>query len=420
MTRRSMVSGRPHRPKTNAVLGVVDQGISSVTNFGVVIVAAVALSPGDFGAFSATFIVAGLLVACAQAIIGQELVLTRETPPVTLARCRDALLFAVCLGLGLGLLVFAAAWLFGDLRSSLLVLSATIPLLLVQDTVRYCASLLHSMHIAVIADAAWLGLGAVGIAGLHLADIDPSPTAFIAIWTVAGSLSGVFAAARFIEPALPRPTLARFRARTYLGYRFIWEFLALRASSQTLILILGVLAGLSATGAFRGATTLFGPLTVVVLATTSFGAPVISAVRASRRDTALLLMAGGLLVACLTLTAVLWLLPQGIGERLLGDTWTLARDFVVPIGVQTAFTSISTVAFLALRIVDPRATLSLRLYPAALMVPLFFLGYWIAGTSGAAWAIALTSALQSALALTAYLRRRHEGRGVGGSVSVPG
>lgn len=414
-----MLSGRARRPRINAVLGVIDQGVSSLTNFGIVIVAALALTRHEFGAFSAAYIVCGLLVACAQAVIGQELVLTRGSRAVALARCRDALLFAAFLGVAMGALISAGAWFFGELRWPLLIVGVTLPFLLVQDTVRYCASLLGTMPLAVISDASWLALATIGVVGLQLVQGDPSPASYIAIWTVAGSLAGLLSLYRFREPSLPRPTLNRFRVRSYLGYRFIWEFLALRASSQTLILVLGILAGLSATGAFRGATTLFGPLIVVILAATSFGAPVISSIHIARRDTALILMTAVLLLACLTLTTTLLLLPEAAGARVLGDTWEAARKFVLPIGAQTAFTSISTVAFLALRIVEPKATLSLRLYPALVMVPLFFFGYWTAGTVGAAWAIALTSACQSVLALFAYLRLRRQGRGVSNAPSAP-
>lgn len=394
------------------VLSILDQGVSSVTNFGVVIVAAIALPSHDFGLFSVVYILTGLVVGGVQAIIGQELVLTRGSRDLIMRRCREAVLFAATLGGGVGVAFIAFSWLFADLRDSLVVASAGLPFLLVQDTLRYCASLLHKVKWAVISDLLWLAASTASILGIHFLLRLDGPGVYVAAWVIPGGLTGIVLLPLLRDRSLPRPSLRRFCSRSYIGYRFAWEFLALRASSQVLVLLLGAIAGVGVTGAFRGATTLFGPLTVLILATTSFGAPIVSALQATQRNLALFLMTVCLLLASLALTGVLWLLPADAGHRILGSTWLQAHDFVLAIGAQTAFTCISTVTFLALRIVEPRATLALRIYPAALMVPLFFSGLWIFGPSGAAWAIALTSGIQCLLAGLAYSRLHRSGRGI--------
>jgi len=392
-----------------ALFGVADQGVSSLTNFGFSIVAATSLEPSAFGAFAVVFVLYSIAVAGAQAVIGQELVLTNGSAGTRLARSRDALLFSVILGLAVSCLLAAGALMTSTSRGPILCLAVLMPFLLVQDTLRHAASVIGKIEVALISDIAWLCVGAGALVALHARGFTMSALTFVAVWGTAGALAGLVCLPVFRSPHAGSASLRRFRSRSYLGYRFVWEFVALRASSQSLVIILGVLAGLSAIGGFRGATTMFGPLSVMIMAVSSFGVPIVRSVSEGRRETAMLAMAGVLVGTTVVLMVVLMVLPDSVGSRLLGETWAGAMLYVPAVGAQTAFTSITTVVFLGLRMAAPRSTLRLRVVPAMLMPLGFAVGYLLAGATGSAWGIAAASGSQAAIAAFAYSRLRRRG-----------
>jgi O-antigen/teichoic acid export membrane protein len=404
-----MRRGRASSAGRTALLGVADQGVSSLTNFGFSIVAATSLAPSAFGAFAVVYLLYSIALAGAQAVIGQELVLTNESAGTRLARSRDALLFSMMLGLAVSCVLAAGALMTSTSRGPILCLCMLMPFLLLQDTLRHAASVVGKMEVALISDLVWLLVGAGSLVTLHARGFSMSALTFVAVWGTAGALAGLVCLPVFRSPHAGAPSLRRFRSRSYLGYRFVWEFVALRASSQFLVILLGVLAGLSAVGGFRGATTMFGPLSVMIMAASSFGVPIVRSVSEGRRETALLAMAGVLVGATVVLMVVLMVLPDSVGSRLLGDTWAGAMSYVPAVGAQTAFTSITTVVFMGLRMAAPRSTLRLRVVPAMLMPLSFAVGYVLAGPTGGAWGIAAASGSQAAIATVAYSRLRRRG-----------
>lgn len=401
-------SPRPSSARRAALLSVADQGISSLANFGIAFLAAISLSANAFGAFATVYLLYALIVAGAQAVISQELVLHEGSQLDRASRSREAAAFAALIGCGCSMLMIAfAAFDDGALRWPLVALSLTLPVLLVQDTLRHSAALMHRMTFALVSDAAWLALALVGISVIRASSIPDDAAMFLAAWAVAGCVATLV-----LLPLLTGAeslSLRRFCSVHYLGYRFFWEFMALRATSQVLILLLAALSGLTATGGVRGATTLFGPLTVALLAAASFGVPVIRAVPSGRRQTALALMVATLVGAALALTACLLLVSDNVGERILGDTWSSAKTFVPALGAQSSFTAVSTVVFLALRMITPRSTLRLRVLPALALPVAFFVGYAMDGAVGAVWGIAVGSGAQAVIAVGAYARFRARG-----------
>ena len=93
----------------------------------------------------------------------------------------------------------------------------------------------------------------------------------------------------------------------------------------------------------------------------------------------------------------LMLLSDRAGEALLGASWAGAQDLVPPIAALTAATGLNATLGALLRLLAPRATLSLRLASAALMPPLFACGYVLAGVQGAAWGLAAAAGAQTVL-----------------------
>jgi hypothetical protein len=262
------------------------------------------------------------------------------------------------------------------------------------------------MQLAVVCDFVWLILAGISMALVVSTSGAPSPTSFALAWCASGGAAGLLCLGPLVGLGkdLPRPTLHRFRHRQYLGYRFVWEFLAIRAAGQGLTLGLGGLAGLGAAGALRGATTLFGPMNVLILATMSFGVPIVRSLNSHRKDVLVLVLACLLAGVSTGLTVVLWMLPVRLGEAVLGDTWRLAHSVIPAVGTQTALGAVAAVAFMVIRMEEPRATFVPRIIAAVLVFPAFFIGFAQWGYIGAAWGLTVAAALQALLGAAVCLR----------------
>jgi O-antigen/teichoic acid export membrane protein len=404
----------PISRRRSAILGIVDQGLSSISNFFIVIAAARLLTAQDFGAFSVAFITYSIIVGGYQAFIGQELVLATGSRHYLAARavaaCRSALLLSIPLSVGLvvwGLLV-------AELRGPLIVLGIFLGPLAVHETARFAAALFDSTQLAVLIDAVWVLLVAVFVAFAAVGSFGrPNATMVALLWAGAGTLS-LLPIALFL-PLVRRldrhVEIRRIFERNYLGHRFFGEFFAVRATSQGLSIVLGGLAGLTATGALRGVSTLFGPLTVLLNAVVAFTIPILRRFEPRTRDRWILALAAGLSFVSALLMVVLLLLPDSVGRLLLGDTWAGAQSLIVPIGVQSIALSVSTVCVIALRMIDPKATLWIRLAGAVVVIVLFFAGFAVGGILGAVWGLCGAAIVQTGLLAGQYARRRHASSG---------
>ncbi|WP_344112227.1 hypothetical protein [Nocardioides humi] len=356
------------------------------------------LDASEFGVFAVVSLAISLLIGGAQALLGQELVLVRGDSDVLARRGREALSVALSFGALAAVVVLAASPWVGRVALPLALASASVPLLFVQETARSVAAVRGQAGAALALDLTWM-LAMVGLLAVVLGPLDwRSAEALIVGWCGAGALAGLVAWLA-LGGGLPRPTLPqRYRARNYLGFRFLLEFAALRASSQLLVILLGAMASVDQTGAYRLAITVFGPLTVVILASFTFGAPILRGASSRQRSGVLCLGAFGMSAVTAMLLALLLTVPTSFAVSLLGASWSGGREFLPPVAAQTAATAVSTMAFLGLRMTRPRSTLRLRVVPAALMPVAFFVGFWLGGAVGAAWGIAATAVVQATTA----------------------
>lgn len=193
--------------------------------------------------------------------------------------------------------------------------------------------------------------------------------------------------------------LRPYLRRGHLGQRFVVEFAVGNGSSQLAVLGLGLFATPLAVGALRGATTLFGPLNVLFNSANAFGPPVVGRASGKRGVVRLTAAMGGALAALgAGWGAALYALPDGLGRELLGDTWAAASALLPATGAQYAVMGLGTCALLTLRVLNPKATLSLQVVFSLLSVALLLGGYAVAGVAGAAWGLAAGSALKAAAA----------------------
>nr|WP_328968439.1 hypothetical protein [Streptomyces sp. NBC_00239] len=388
----------PREPRRAVALlaSVGDQAASSLTNILVLVLAARLSTADGFAAFSMVYVAFSVLLGLNMAYVGQTVVLERG--PALGAACRSAVAFTGLGSLAAGaLLALTGLLVAGAGGRAFLALGLVLPLVLLQDGLRYCFSAVRQPQRAFAADL--LRLVCV-LAALAVQPHGAGPARLVLVW----GLSALPALA--LGLLLLRPFTAGHRAeprrllgRDHLGRRFVVEFAVGNGSSQLAVLGLGVFATPLAVGALRGATTLFGPLNVLFNSANAFGPPVLGrfvGTRAVVRATALL----GLVLAAVGAgwAAVLYALPDRIGRELLGDTWAPAAALLPATGAQYAVMGLGTCALLTLRVLSPKATLSVQVVFSLLSVAFLLTGYAMWGAAGAAWGLAAGSALKAAAA----------------------
>ncbi|MER5929991.1 hypothetical protein [Streptomyces sp. NPDC002054] len=380
-----------------AVASVLDQAASSATNILVLVLAARLSSVSGFAAFSMVYVTFSVLLGLNMAYVGQTVVLEKAEErlgPV----CRSAVAFTGAGAAAAGLVLAAVgALLPGAVGTAFLALGCVLPLVLLQDGLRYCFSALRAPQRALAADA--LRLVCV-VAALAVQPAGASAARLVLVWGVS-ALPALLLGLWLLHPSVrgARADLRPYVRRGHLGQRFVVEFAVGNGSSQLAVLGLGAFATPLAVGALRGATTLFGPLNVLFNSASAFAPPVLGRLpgkRAVVRATLALGLALGTLGA--GVAATLYALPDRWGRQLLGDTWPAAASLLPATGAQYAVMGLGTCALLTLRVLAPKATLSLQVVFSLLSVAFLLAGYAAWGVTGAAWGLALGSALKAAAA----------------------
>ncbi len=140
------------------------------------------------------------------------------------------------------------------------------PLLLLQDTTRFCVSLLRLLLLPWRSDILWIVLLVAGeCVALLKVTWKRGALVITLLWSVSGSISGLFSL--ILLSAWSRGShlnVNEFVRSGYLGKRFLFEFAVIRGVGQILGISIGALVSISSAGAFRAAMTLFGPLNVLL------------------------------------------------------------------------------------------------------------------------------------------------------------
>ncbi|MFJ1547513.1 hypothetical protein [Streptomyces sp. NPDC088246] len=392
------------KARTAIVCSVADQGVAALTNILVLVAAARLSTVADFARFSAVYLVFTVLLGVSGAYTGQPLVLRRGESDEVRGACRSAVAFTLLAAAALGgLLATVCLTLPGATARALMMLGIVLPVVLGQDTMRYAFSTLHLPHLALASDV----LRLVCVLGALAVQPYGAPAArLVSVWGLS-ALPALLLSAALLRRRVAGTTL-RLKVllrRGHLGRRFVVEFGVGNATSQLSVLVLGMVGNPLVVGALRGATTLFGPLNVLFTSATGFGPPLLGRLASERRR----VRATAALAAVLAATAAAWatalaLLPDGIGRHLLGDTWPLAAALLPATGSQYAAMAVGTCGLLALRMLDPRTTLSIQVVFSLAAVAFLTGGYVLGGVPGAAWGLCLGSICKAVATWTRVAR----------------
>ena len=411
-TGRRAVGGR-------AVWITVDQAVSSLTNAGVTIFAARAVSATDYGAFALVFSVYTLVQAVSQGLAGQVVIIRYSARDAAERRTAAAHATACAVALGAtasAVLLVAALCTAPPISAGLAVGAAIFPMILLQDMWRTVLICDMRPRAAFVNDAVWAAMQFGVIALITL-----THTATLATFLLAWGAAGAVAAVLGVRQTGVRPRFAGLptwlRRHRDLSVSSTVNAVAVLGAAQLTFVLLASFGSVETLGALRGAQTLLGPLNIIGFAIAAFAVPEIVRRRLETRQYVLVALAisGVLVFVDLVWGAILLSMPDAVGVELLGDTWTRAAlalpamiFFTAAIGATTGASSVMR----AIERTDLNLKASLVLAPLVMVLPV--VGVLVAATAGAALgflAAALVALPFSWWLLQRGLRQRAGSRG---------
>ncbi|MGH3834149.1 MAG: hypothetical protein ACRDSF_00375 [Pseudonocardiaceae bacterium] len=382
--------------------GLADQAVSSMTNFTVGIFVARSLGATAFGIFSLAWVTYGVVLNVSRGLATDPLVVRFSGVPTASWRAAVSRMSGTALLVGLvagaaSLLLGAA--LGGPFGAAFVALGLVLPALLLQDSWRFAFFAAGQGRKAFTNDIVW---AATLVPALIVAAEGGSVFRFVLAWGLSGAVAAVYGCVQ--TRLLPRPTGARmwFHQQRDLGPRYLVENVSISGASQLRMYGLGAIAGLADVGTVRGAELLLGPFLAVLMGLSLVAVPEAARVlRRSRRRLPLfcLLLGGAQALTALGWgLALLFLLPDGIGQYVLGPVWEPASALILPATLSAMNASFSTGAAAGLRALGAaRRSLRAQLLAAAAYVIGGLAGAAVAGALGSSWGVALATLIGAAV-----------------------
>ena len=351
-----------------AAFGLVDQALSSASNFAVVFMVAQSADLKDFGWFTVMYGVVTVGLALNRSALGVPIGVDVELSAEHFRRLVGHSIFvAVLLGAigGAGLAVIGARG-SSPVDTWALVLGCAMPVVLAQDLMRYVAMARQKAQGALVADGLWLLAVAVpwliNLTGVRIVSVSTG----LASWLFGAVVSAACLAA---VGAGGRPVVSGIRGMVGEPRRMHLAGDALIGAGAPALLaaLVALVASAQVAGAWRAATTLMSPLNVLLAAVplvflrrAALQGPS-GATRTCRR------LAAALVVLCSLWGLVLLVLPDRLGRSMMGTAWTSAQP-VLPFTIaETAGIAVWTAGVTLLRVLhQTRRALILRIGYAAL------------------------------------------------------
>ncbi|MGW0908741.1 hypothetical protein [Streptomyces sp. NPDC002853] len=395
--------------------GLADQAASSLSNFAVGVYVARSLGLTAFGVFSLAWVTYGVVLSVSRGLATDPLVV--RFSGVSDASWRGAVARSSGTALGVGVVIGAVCLavglaLGGDVGPAFAGLGLMLPGLLLQDAWRYSFFAAGNGRKAFVNDVVW---GIALIPAMVVAARVGTVTAFVLAWGASATVAAVYGG--FQSGIRPRLTQGRewLHEHRDLSYRYLIENVGVSGASQLRAYGLGVIVAVSAVGVIRGAELLLGPFLAVLMGLTLV--TVAEAARMLRQaphrlGRFCLYLGVGQAVGALLWGSVLLLMPDRLGELVLGDVWSSASAIIVPVTLGVAGAGLGTGAAAGLRaLAAARRSLRCQLFASTFYVCGGLGGALLAGTAGSAWGVAAAAACSSAVwwqQLRTALRERRE------------
>jgi hypothetical protein len=219
--------------------------------------------------------------------------------------------------------------------SMALAFAAVAPVVLVQDVVRFTPIACGKPLIAVASDGFW----ALFMLGLFIANFGHARIpvqAAILLWGLAGLIS--CAVLIVFGPVKPHfhHLMAWWRTYSPARIRFGGAYALTAISTAGTTLAVTAIVGVAVVAGLRGASTLFGPISMLIMALPLAFMPHARRTAASANEQWRLLTKTSLATSALTVVSLglFLLVPDSLGSAVLGDTWRPAIAVAPFIGLE--------------------------------------------------------------------------------------
>jgi O-antigen/teichoic acid export membrane protein len=390
--------------------GLVDQGFSSATNFGLTVIAGRLVGPKGLGVVYVGFSLYLFVLSFQRALVTDPLVVSSAPLDATRREAAGRAAFTLVLAGGLTatvLMLLLSRVVPGPVGRGLALFAPWMVLGLAQDFWRALLFRNGRGAAAALNDGIWV---ATMVLAVPIAWWTRSEWAIVGTWGAGASLGGLLG---FVQTRM-RPVGLGIAWRWWreegstLGRWLGAENVLLAAQAQVLIIVLATVLGARELGGLRAVEAVFAPMTLVGEAMGLPGLPLLSQSLATSYAAA---RRWALRLSLVTVALVLtYLLVAGsVRTQLLslvfGDSFADFRNLVLPIGVaQLIFAGGSGFWLLAKAASRGRALVVARAVGSttSLVAAATLAGMY--GLTGAAWGLALGTALGSGV--IALLTRR--------------
>jgi O-antigen/teichoic acid export membrane protein len=395
-------------------LNVLDQALSSASNFLLVLMVARTATVHVFGGFSLVYLLYGLVLGAIRAA-GGDVLLTKTRPSMHgfEGNRRSLLGLAVVFGTIIGILLIALSFLFsGTSATSLAALGATLPALLLQDCMRYYFFAGREAGRAAVVDGIWLLLQVAAFIVIAAVITVPSPSLFLLVWGVCAALAALAGSVWWrIRPRF-RHLGSWFHKDAGRSASFLADFAFMIGAGYIYIYLIGAILGLGAVAGIRGAQQLYFPFQTIIAAIRVVSLPAFTA--ANEKSTFALRSAVGRVFLLIAFAAVVWgglalAVPDRLGVQILGDTWHVAKPLLLILAVA------NLARMSAIPLIDGIRALGggkrlvyLRFAASVLILLAVIVGATIGGVLGAATGLTIGTVLSTALWSIGFITIRKE------------
>jgi O-antigen/teichoic acid export membrane protein len=371
--------------------GLADQAVSSLTNFVVGVYVAHELGVAGFGVFTLAWVTYGVVLNLSRGLTTDPLVVrfsgvAHEKWSAATARSGGtAITVGACFGV---LSVLAGLAMGGSVGGAFVALGVVTPALLLQDSWRFAFFANGQGHRAVANDLLWT---VAMIPLLLLAAKNGDVAGFVLAWGGAALFAGIGGWLQTGIRPRPRQTREWVRQHRDLGTRYMMENSANSGSGQLRMYGVAWIIDVGAVGAIRGAELLLAPFMTLLMGLNLVTVP--EAARVLRRsphrlERFCMVLGGTQAVAALGWgLALLFLVPESVGQFVLNDVWDFASPLILPVSISLSAAGVIAGAAAGLRALGA-AKRSLR---AQLVSSAGYLGGGLAGAFvggsalGASW-----------------------------------
>lgn len=320
-----------------ALFTTVDHILASASNGLLLFVLAQSATVAEFGAVSLLVAVLFTWVGFNRGALGTPILLASKLSKHQIGvESGYAITWAAVTSSSAVMAVFIIGVALGQ-PSIALVLALAAPIVLLQDVLRHPPIACGKPLIAVTSDGVWAVIMLV-LFILNLTVRTVSVEVAILVWGLGGLTSaGALVALGSLRPKFHR-ILTWWRTYSPARIRFGGTYATMPLMAALTTAVITALAGLAPVAAIRGAVTLFGPITLLIMAVPTVYLVHVRRSAASPQSQWPLLVKVSIVMSGLTLlaTALTLAIPDRLGTMLLGAVWAPALTVAPYVGVQCA------------------------------------------------------------------------------------